>query len=212
MQQTQETQAWPLGEGRSPGGRNDNPLQYSCLETPMDRGAWQATVHRVTKSQTWLKRLSTRVQHINFCISGFSSKIGLALISCPPTHRLCSLPHWPPCCSPLLHLSSPSPRVFAWAVYYVWNYSPPLNPRVPSSAFSFWFWFSFLCFVFPYSSPAWLLCLKLQSSSQSLLCFHFSYTTYFTLIVDDLSFLYWNKSPMKLEIWICLVHFSNPSC
>ena len=36
---------------RSPGGGNGNPLQYSCLENPMDRGAWQATVHRVTKSQ-----------------------------------------------------------------------------------------------------------------------------------------------------------------
>ena len=38
--------------GRGPGGGRRNPLQYSCLENPMDRGAWQATVHRVTKSQT----------------------------------------------------------------------------------------------------------------------------------------------------------------
>ena len=38
------------GLGRSPGGRNGNPLQYSCLENPMDRGAWQSTVHRVAKS------------------------------------------------------------------------------------------------------------------------------------------------------------------
>ena len=38
--------------GRTPGGEHGNPLQYSCLENPMDRGAWQATVHRVTKSQT----------------------------------------------------------------------------------------------------------------------------------------------------------------
>ena len=38
------------GSGRSPGGGNGNPLQYSCLENPMDRGAWQATVHRVTES------------------------------------------------------------------------------------------------------------------------------------------------------------------
>ena len=35
-----------------PGERNDNPLQYSCLGNPMDRGAWQATVHGVAKSQT----------------------------------------------------------------------------------------------------------------------------------------------------------------
>ena len=40
--------------GRSPGGRHGNPLQYSCLENPMDREAWQAAVHRVTKSQTRL--------------------------------------------------------------------------------------------------------------------------------------------------------------
>ena len=37
--------------GRSPGGGNSNPLQYSCLENSMDRGAWCATVHRVAKSQ-----------------------------------------------------------------------------------------------------------------------------------------------------------------
>ena len=42
------------GLERSPGEGNGNPLQYSCLENPMDRGAWQATVHGVTKSQTWL--------------------------------------------------------------------------------------------------------------------------------------------------------------
>ena len=40
------------GLGRSPGVGNGNPLQYSCLENPMDRGAWEATVHRVAKSQT----------------------------------------------------------------------------------------------------------------------------------------------------------------
>ena len=39
------------GSGRSPGGEKGNPLQYSCLENSMDRGAWWATVDRVTKSQ-----------------------------------------------------------------------------------------------------------------------------------------------------------------
>ena len=43
------------GFGRSLGGGHGNPLQYSCLENPMDRGAWWATVHRVAKSRTWLK-------------------------------------------------------------------------------------------------------------------------------------------------------------
>ena len=42
------------GLGRSPGGGHSNPFQYPCLENPMDRGAWRATVHGVAKSQTWL--------------------------------------------------------------------------------------------------------------------------------------------------------------
>ena len=42
------------GLGRSPGEGNGNPLQYSCLENPMDQGVWWATVHGVAKSQTWL--------------------------------------------------------------------------------------------------------------------------------------------------------------
>ena len=48
------------GSGISPGRGYKNPLQCSCLENPMDRGTWQATVHRVAKSQTRLKRLSTK--------------------------------------------------------------------------------------------------------------------------------------------------------
>ena len=46
------------GSGRSPGGGHGNLLQYSCLENPMDKGAWRARVHRVTKSQACLKQLS----------------------------------------------------------------------------------------------------------------------------------------------------------
>ena len=46
------------GSGRSPGGGHGNPLQYSCLENPMDRGAWRATVHGVAKSWIQLKQLS----------------------------------------------------------------------------------------------------------------------------------------------------------
>ena len=45
------------GLGRSPGEEHGNPLQHSWLENPMDRGAWRATVHKVTKSWTWLKWL-----------------------------------------------------------------------------------------------------------------------------------------------------------
>ena len=47
------------GLGRSPGERNGNSLQYSCLVNPMDRGAWWATVHGVAKSQTRLSDSST---------------------------------------------------------------------------------------------------------------------------------------------------------
>ena len=46
------------GSGRSPGGGHGSPLQYSCLENPMDRGAWCVTVHGVTKTRTRLKPLS----------------------------------------------------------------------------------------------------------------------------------------------------------
>ena len=55
------------GLGRSPGGGHGNPLQYSCLENPMERRIWQGTVHSVQKSQTQLKQLSThRLVHIPY--------------------------------------------------------------------------------------------------------------------------------------------------
>ena len=47
------------GLGRSSGGGNGNLLKYSCLGNPMDREAWWSMVHRVAKSRTWLKQLST---------------------------------------------------------------------------------------------------------------------------------------------------------
>ena len=49
------------GLGRSPGGGHGNPLQYSCLENSTDRGAWQATVHRVAKGRTLLSSKHTCV-------------------------------------------------------------------------------------------------------------------------------------------------------
>ena len=61
------------GSGRSLGEGNDNPLQYSCLENPMDRGAWQAPVHGVTKSQTWLST-HTRLR------TELSSKFSLTIL------------------------------------------------------------------------------------------------------------------------------------
>ena len=55
----QEMLARSLNQEDSPGGGHGNPLQYSCLENPMDIEAWWAAVHRVTKSQIRLMRLCT---------------------------------------------------------------------------------------------------------------------------------------------------------
>ena len=52
-----------FGLGRSPGEGNSNPLQYSCLENSMDRGAWRATVYAVTQIRTKLKQLSTHTHN-----------------------------------------------------------------------------------------------------------------------------------------------------
>ena len=46
------------GSGRSHGGKHGNPLKYSCLENPMDRGTWQATAHKVTENWAQLKQFS----------------------------------------------------------------------------------------------------------------------------------------------------------
>ena len=54
------------GLGRSPGGGKSYLLQYSCLERPMDRGVWQATVHRVSKIWTRLKQLSMHACTVRF--------------------------------------------------------------------------------------------------------------------------------------------------
>ena len=68
------------GSGRSPGEGNGNPLQYSCLEKPMDRGAWWATVRRVAKSRT---RLSNFTFTFHFHISGIIQQcpIWLGIVS-----------------------------------------------------------------------------------------------------------------------------------
>ena len=52
------------GWGRSPGGGKGNPLRYYCLESPMDRGAWQATVHRAAKNWTCLR--NPVFMHVNY--------------------------------------------------------------------------------------------------------------------------------------------------
>ena len=55
------------GSGRSCGEGHGNPLQYSCLGNPMDRGVWQTTVHEAAKSQTWFKWLSTHMPREYSC-------------------------------------------------------------------------------------------------------------------------------------------------
>ena len=84
------------GLERSPGVRNGNPLQYSCLENPMDRGAWWSIVHRVAKSQTRLSYWAcTGTMSLTFCI---------------PPHSICTVLFlhwaflWHPAFSPVLYL------------------------------------------------------------------------------------------------------------
>ena len=62
---------------RSPGGGNGYPPQYSCLETPMDRGAWRVIVHRVAQSQTQLKRLSMHAVCSRLCAKHFEYIVSL---------------------------------------------------------------------------------------------------------------------------------------
>ena len=66
-----------LGLERSPRKGYGNPLQYSCLENPMNREAWQATVHRVAKSWTWLKWLG--IQHTKQIFKFLSGRLASSL-------------------------------------------------------------------------------------------------------------------------------------
>ena len=63
------------GSGRSLDEGMGNPLQYPCLENSMDRGAWQATVHRVTKSWTQVKRLSAQANTQNLCHASLAVRV-----------------------------------------------------------------------------------------------------------------------------------------
>ena len=67
------------GSGRSPGVGNGSPFQYSCLENPMDRGAWQTTIHGIAKSWTWL-RTHTHT-HTHLIILSFFWTLQASLVS-----------------------------------------------------------------------------------------------------------------------------------
>ena len=71
-----ETGVWSLGWEESPGGGHGNPLQYSCLENPMDRRAWQATVYGVARV-----RYSWATKHILSPASGYDSERGEIIFS-----------------------------------------------------------------------------------------------------------------------------------
>ena len=84
MQKTQETRVRSLGREDPLETGNGNQLQYSCLENPMDRGAWWAAVHRVTKSQA---RLSTHTAYYTALSKGplgIFQPIGLRCLSVLP--------------------------------------------------------------------------------------------------------------------------------
>ena len=71
------------GSGRSPGEGNGNPLQYSCLENPMDWGAWWATIHGVAKSRTWLSNFTFTFFHVCIGFNIQKTQRGLMTPFCP---------------------------------------------------------------------------------------------------------------------------------
>ena len=81
----QETQGWSSGSGRSPGGGNGNLLQCSCLENPVDRGDWRATIHRVPESWTWLSTAHSTMN--TYHVSGVLSKFR-CVVKVNPTHEV----------------------------------------------------------------------------------------------------------------------------
>ena len=84
------------GSGRSPGGGNGNPFQYSCLENPMDVGACWATVPGVTKSQTQLSTHTHTHTHTHTCPlrgnQSFTPRLHCCFLTVPPLYPLPSLP------------------------------------------------------------------------------------------------------------------------
>ena len=111
--------------GLIPGGEYGSPLQYSCPDNPMDRGAWRATVHSVSKNRTQLKQLSTdtdsplQQKSLSLEAAFHSNPIPVLtnLLPVPYTQQL--QPCWPSIDLFLLRLG-----IFALALSWGWNPSP----------------------------------------------------------------------------------------
>ena len=82
--------------GRSPGEGKGNPLQYSCLENPMDRGAWWATIHGVTKSRTRLSDFCVCVCFVYSCHLFLTSSASVAAATAAKSLQSC-----PTLCDPI---------------------------------------------------------------------------------------------------------------
>ena len=117
------------GLGRSPGGGNGNPFQYSCLENLMDRGAWWATVDRVAKSRTWMRRFSTHkdssTQKPDWTICSSHSPSFWPILSSPPGVPFGTQIHWKVF---LVHLIARSPLIFPFSFSSCRSSLSLLNP------------------------------------------------------------------------------------
>ena len=117
------------GLGSFPGEWNGNPLQYSCLENPMDRGPWGAMVCRVAKSQTWLEQLS--MHHLTIIteeVGEEKRKIYMAIIY-PDTIHLSKLSIHPALKLPTQEDCSESERQGISSKRSLWNHDKLFRTR-----------------------------------------------------------------------------------
>ena len=116
------------GSGRCPGGGRGNPLQYSCLESSMDRGTWRAIVHRVTQNQTWLASSdahmhSTRIDgsFVNYVSDNwFVNMLKIVLCKCLLEFLKCK--SWQVCFIPLLinYYTTKLRKYFSYGICLFW--------------------------------------------------------------------------------------------
>ena len=127
------------GSGRSPGWGHGNPLQYSCLKNPIDRGAWKATVHRVTTSQTELKWLSRHAIILKMKKEIKPLKQSSLLLACPEVYLLIELKiilvvnEDSVLARSCPHSASSSFSIF----YFTFSCSPTLSPHAEKSPVAF---------------------------------------------------------------------------